>query len=141
MTSFLSLTLSLVFISIAIIHFSWVLGGKYGLDSALPSKENGERVFNPKRIDTAIVGFGLTAFAFFYLIKSGFIDFQIPGWLMNSGGWLISGIFMLRAMGDFKYVGLFRKINDTKFAKKDRQFFTPLCLFIGIAAVFIEVPF
>jgi len=61
----LSILLSLILIGLGIIHFNWVIGGKYGFTESLPTKENGERVLNPKKIDSSIVGIGLTTFGLF----------------------------------------------------------------------------
>ncbi|NRF91294.1 DUF3995 domain-containing protein [Paenibacillus frigoriresistens] len=33
-------------------------------------------------------------------------------------------------MGDFKYVGLFKRVKQTRFATYDTFLFTPLCLWL-----------
>ncbi|WP_296311736.1 DUF3995 domain-containing protein [Winogradskyella sp. UBA3174] len=81
----LSILLSLTLIGLGMIHFSWVIGGKLGFSKSLPTKENGERVLNPRKIDTAIVGIGLTAFGIFYLFKSGLLEYNLPEWIMKYG--------------------------------------------------------
>ncbi len=53
----------------------------------------------------------------------------------NYTGWLISAIFIIRAIGDFNAVGFFKKIKQTEFANYDTKYFSPLCLSLG--AVFI----
>ncbi len=98
----LSFLLSLILIGLGIIHFNWVVGGKYGFAESMPTKENGERVLNPKKIDSAIVGLGLTAFGLFYVFKSGIITNYLPDWITEYGGWIIPSIFILRAIGEFK---------------------------------------
>ena len=135
----LSILLSILLIGLGLIHFNWVVGGNFGFSESLPTKESGERVLNPKKIDSAIVGIGLTAFGFFYLLKSGVIEFIIPGWIMAYGSWIIPIIFLLRAIGEFKYVGFFKKIKKTEFGKLDTKFFSPLCLIIGIFGIIIEL--
>ncbi|WP_018676779.1 hypothetical protein [Riemerella columbina] len=45
----LSLILSLILMGLAIIHFSRVFGGTLGFAQSIPTKENGERLFNPKK--------------------------------------------------------------------------------------------
>jgi len=135
----LSILLSILLIGLGLIHFNWVVGGNFGFSESLPTKENGERVLNPKKIDSAIVGIGLTAFGFFYLLKSGVIEFIIPGWIMAYGSWIIPIIFLLRAIGEFKYVGFFKKIKKTEFGKLDTKLFSPLCLIIGIFGIIIEL--
>ncbi|MDZ7649822.1 MAG: DUF3995 domain-containing protein [Cytophagales bacterium] len=66
----LPIVLSVIFLSLGAIHFHWAMGGTFGFAAALPTNTNGERVLNPKRIDSAIVALGLTAFALFYIFQS-----------------------------------------------------------------------
>lgn len=131
--------LILTFSLLGILHISWALGGKYGFENSLPTNEEGERVLNPKKIDSAMVGIGLLFFATFYLIKLGTIEMVLPNWATVSAGWIISSIFLLRAMGDFKYIGFFKKVKDTSFGELDSKIYSPLCLGIGILGILIEV--
>ncbi len=135
----LSILLSLILVGLGIIHFNWVIGGKYGFTESLPTKENGERVLNPKKNDSAIVGIGLTAFGLFYLLQSDLINYNLPEWILKYGGWIIPAIFILRSIGEFKYVGLFKRIKQTDFGKLDTKFFSPLCLVIGVIGIIIEL--
>lgn len=135
----LSIVLSSIFFILGIIHFNWVLGGSFGFAASLPTKVSGERVLNPKKFDSAIVGLGLTTFGFFYLIKANLISVIIPLWILTYGSWIIPAVFLLRAMGDFKYIGFFKRIKNTDFAKLDTKFFSPLCLVIAILGVLIGV--
>jgi hypothetical protein len=135
----LSILLSIIFIGLGLIHFNWVTGGKFGFAESLPTKESGERVLNPKKIHSAIVGLGLTIFGFFYVLKTGLIEYNIPEWIMKYGGWIIPIIFLLRAFGEFKYVGLFKSIKNTEFGKFDTKFYSPLCLLIAIFGLIIQL--
>lgn len=135
----LSIVLSLILISLGIIHFNWVVGGKYGFAASLPTKESGERVLNPKKTSTALVGIGLTAFGLFYIFKSGLTNINLPTWISDFGGWIIPVIFILRAIGDFKYVGFFKRIKQTDFGRLDTKFFSPLCLLIGFLGILIQM--
>lgn len=134
-----SLLLCVVFMILALIHFNWFFGGKFGFSESLPTKENGVRVLNPKKTESAIVGIGLLVFSLFYLLKSGLIQVHLPNWIILYLGWIISIIFLLRAIGEFKYVGFFKKIKNTKFGKLDTKLFSPLCLGISIIGVLIEI--
>lgn len=135
----LSILLSVIFLVLGMIHFNWVIGGKFGFSEALPTKENGERVLNPKKLDSAIVGIGLTGFGMFYLLKSGLIVFNAPEWLMKYGSWIIPSIYLLRAIGEFKYVGFSKTVKKTEFAKWDTKLFSPLCLAIAIIGITIQL--
>jgi hypothetical protein len=48
-------------------------------------------------------------------------------------------LFILRAIGDFKYLGFFKKIKNTKFGQNDTKYFAPLCLIIGILTLLVAV--
>lgn len=135
----LSILLSIILIVLGLIHFNWTIGGDFGFSESLPTKESGERVLNPKKIHSAIVGIGLTVFGIFYILKSGFIEYNLPEWIMKYGSWLIPILFLLRAIGDFKYIGFFKSIKSTDFGKLDYKLFSPLCLIIGIAGIIIQL--
>lgn len=117
---------------IGLLHFYWALGGVIGMDIAVPT-ENGARLINPGKIATVIVGIALFSFAFvvymlyFYdLSSSSYRDYFIIS------GWVLSGIFMLRGVGEFNAVGLFKKIKSSEFAYYDTRVYTPFALSMGL---------
>jgi len=138
MTITLSIILFSIFTILAIIHFNWAMGGKWGYDGALPTNEKGERILNPRKIDSAIVGVGLLGFGLFYLWKSGLIQLGLPAWVAYAG-WIIPAIFILRAVGEFRYVGFFKKIKTTDFGKMDTKLYSPLCLLIGVMGLLVAI--
>ncbi|WGH75019.1 DUF3995 domain-containing protein [Tenacibaculum tangerinum] len=113
--------------------------GKWGLERVLHTKEAGQKAMEPPKIATIIVGIGFISFGLIYLIKTGLINFQIPNWIITYGSWIIPSIFSLRAIGDFNYVRLFKKIKNTEFAKADSKWFIPLCLTIGTLGILIQI--
>jgi len=132
---------TLILSVLAGLHFYWAVGGQWGFAAALPTKEDGTRILNPKMFDTILVGLALLGFALFHPVRVGLLAFALPAWLADSGLWVIGGIFMLRAIGDFNYVGFFKKRHNTPFAKNDNRFYSPLCLLIGSMACLIEIYF
>lgn len=133
-----SIILCAIFIILSGFHFYWLFGGTWGLDSVIPSKTNEATTLAIPKLATLIVALGLAFLAFFYLSISTLINYQFPDWISIYGGWFIASIFIIRAIGEFKYVGLFKKIKDTKFAKADTKIFVPLCLFIGSIGILIQ---
>jgi hypothetical protein len=127
---YLSLILVIIFFILSIIHFNWVRGGTWGFDNALPTNENGERILNPRKIDSLIVGLGLLGFSFFYLHLSDLLKIPILELISNYIKWIIPSIFLLRAIGDFRYMGLFKKVKNTAFGRFDTFYFTPLCIIV-----------
>lgn len=43
----------------------------------------------------------------------------------------------IRAIGDFKYVGVFKKVQRTGFARNDTKIYTPLCVIIATISFLI----
>ena len=140
MTTVIAIILFLIFLFISSIHFYWAFGGEWRSDVVLPTKgDNTTKVLNPTILSTLIVAFGLLGFGFFILVISGLITFDTPLLLSKYGLWLIASIFTLRAVGDFNYVGFFKKIKQTKFGKNDTKYFSPLCLTIGLLTIILEL--
>lgn len=138
MTTILSIVLFSIFLVISLIHFYWAFGGKWGSDAVLPTKEdNKTRMFEPTMWSTIIVAFVFLGFGLIVLPPDG--DKGTPLWLDAYGIWIIGGIFALRAIGDFNYVGFFKKIKQTKFAVNDTKYFSPLCLIIAILILILEL--
>ncbi|GAA3511571.1 hypothetical protein GCM10022393_26680 [Aquimarina addita] len=139
MITVLSTILFAVFSSLGFIHFYWLLGGKWGLEKVIPTKENQTSTLSIPKFATLIVAVVLLLFGLIYLVKSGLINVQIPNLVTKYGYWIIPSVLTLRAIGDFKYVGFFKKIKNTEFAKADSKWFVPLCLIIGIFGILIQI--
>jgi uncharacterized membrane protein SirB2 len=131
---------ALIFLGLSTLHFYWLLGGKWGLDSAVPQHErSGNKVFVPSVLSTLLVATGLLGFAFIELgnttLFSGWMELKYFHW----GNLVIAFIFLARAIGDFRYVGFFKRIRNTEFAQQDTRYFTPLCLYIATTSILIVV--
>lgn len=135
----LSIILFVVFLILGAFHFYWFFGGKWGLDKVIPTKVNAVSALTIPKFATLIVALGLVSFGLLYLLKSGLIMVQISNWITNFGYWFIPIIFILRAIGEFNYVGFFKKIKTTEFAKADSTIFAPLCLGIGVIGILIQL--
>jgi uncharacterized protein DUF3995 len=124
----------------AAIHVYWAAGGKAGKVAAVPMAE-GRAVIKPSPLGTALVAAGLCMIAALLAFRIGWL--KLPGVANDNifvqiAAWLIAAVFALRAIGDFRYVGFFKRIRDSKFARLDTLAYSPLCaalaVLIGIAA-------
>ncbi len=139
MQSILCLILFIIFLSISLLHVWWAIFGIDDVTKLAPQLPG--RPTHPPVYMTLLVALGLFAIAVFYLWKADMVSIELGSFFTNYLGWIISGIFLLRAIGDFNYVGLFSKKRNTKFDKLDRKYYSPLSLFIGVVGVLIEVLF
>jgi len=113
-------------------HFYWAFGGKVGLNRAIPTI-NGKALINPGKLLTVIVGFIILIFALVtYTLSFTDLTVLLYSQQIVYAGWLLSGIFFIRTIGDFNSVGLFKKIKSTKFSEFDTKYFVPLTLFWSI---------
>jgi hypothetical protein len=117
---------------IGMIHLSWAFGGKKGFTNALPRKASGELLFLPRKVDCMIVSLGLIAFSFLLLAQGEMISLPVTDTVVKGGSIFCGIIFIVRAVGDFKYLGIFKSIRNNKFAKYDSILYSPLCLYIGL---------
>lgn len=93
---------------------------------------------NPKMFDCFLIAFGLLAFGLFILIKIQLFQLYLPNLVRHWGLPLIGAIFILRAVGEFKYIGFFKKMKNSQFARLDTKYYSPLCLFIGVMALVLQ---
>jgi len=126
----LSIIVSFIMLIVASLHFYWVFGGKYGLMSAGPSLE-GDKDFIPSRILTLVVAVILLGFSILAIQLVSPIELLKD--YIHYIGYLVSAIFVIRAIGDFKYVGFFKKMYNSNFSTLDTKYFSPVILFLGIS--------
>lgn len=123
---------SLIFIMIGLLHVFWAFGGSWGVNSALPTKDDGQLpVLQPRMVGTLFIAFLCFFASMLLLVQIDLIavidSSSLSKWLCIAGGI----VFLLRAIGEGNYVGFFKKIKHTTFAKQDTAFYSPLCLWIS----------
>ena len=124
----ISISVSLIFFFLSLLHFYWVCGGEAWSQKAIP-EINGKPAFIPSKFITVIVALALAACGLAALAL-GFSP-QLHITLLQYAiyiGWILAGIFFIRAIGDFNLVGFFKKIKGSEFAKYDTFLYSPLCL-------------
>ena len=124
----LKIYLIIVFTAIAGIHVYWAFGGKRGLGPAIPENSDGP-LFESRFAGTFVI-----ALIFFTGSIAVLMDLQTVRvlFLQDYLYHLIAVVFALRAIGEFKYVGIFKKIKHSEFALYDSRLYIPLCLSISL---------
>ncbi|MCU0444108.1 MAG: DUF3995 domain-containing protein [Microscillaceae bacterium] len=118
---------TLIFVVLSALHIYWALGGRLYWAAALPQFSSGKQVFVPSVGATWLVAWGLLGFAGATVAAlpafPHILSIPIVFWLNLA----IGSIFLLRAIGDFKYIGFSKKIKNTAFARQDTRWYSPLC--------------
>ncbi len=129
--------LAVIFAILGFFHLYWAAGGRVGTGAAIPTA-GGERLLNSSPFWTVLVAAALFAAMLVVLGRLKIWGAFVPSWTFYLGTWIISLLFLLRAIGDFRYVGFFKSVRDTNFAHWDTILFSPLCLVIAILAFLIS---
>ena len=123
------ITIALVFAFLAFLHFYWAIFGIKKPELVLPSQNPEKEIKLPGSLMTVFVGFGLLLFAFIFLSQA--LGFWNVEWLHYIRV-VVGVIFLIRAIGDFKYLGFFKSVKETPFAKMDTKYYAPICLALAI---------
>ncbi|MFH1010066.1 MAG: DUF3995 domain-containing protein [bacterium] len=130
-----------ILILLGILHVYWAAGGNAGKAAAIPTSA-GLPVLNPSALGTALVALGLFAMATLPAVRVGLLEAPevvVANKLVRGGAWLTAVVFAIRAVGDFRYAGFFKRVRDTRFAHLDTWIYSPFCagmaLLISIACM------
>lgn len=134
----ISYILLLFFIFNFLLHLYWSFGGKWGAQAVIPYWKN-KPLLQLWPVPTFIL-------SFFFLIPVviitdylGLTSLIKPYFNVLNLFWLLFCVFMLRAIGDFRVCGLFKKETSTVFAKWDSKLFSPLCAFVALMFFYLIV--
>lgn len=127
---------SIIFTFLSLVHFYWAFSGNAMQEYVIPELNNA-KIFTPSKMMTSVIGLGLLLFAFVILGHIGVFELLYLNSVFEYGTWLIALIFFGRAVGDFKFVGFFKKIKNTKFAFWDTRLYSPLSLLISILTILV----
>lgn len=128
----IAVILCLILAYAAVFHFYWGLGGKLGIGVSLPQLENGQSAFEHTAMGACLVGLVLAGLIVIVLAFSGFLALPISLSYLHNGIGLFAVLFTMRALSWSKYVGFFKAIRSTRFAKYDSWLYSPLSLLLGV---------
>ena len=114
-------TLAAILLALSALHVYWALGGRWGSSVTIPVI-NGRPSFQPGPAATLFVAALLAVAAAIVLARAT--------WGVRA----IALVFLLRAAGDFRLFGFFKRVTDTPFAHMDTWVYSPLCLLLAVLA-------
>ncbi len=122
-----------VLIILAVVHVWWALAGAPG-GVAIPTREDGRPAIRPSAPAAVAVALALLTAAYLVLARGGLVFALMPDAWIGVGTWAVAVAFAARTIGEFRYVGLFRRVRGTRFALWDAWLFTPLCALLAVGA-------
>ncbi|WP_430613502.1 DUF3995 domain-containing protein [Flavobacterium sp. JP2137] len=134
---FIVMANALIFSILGGFHLYWVFGGQRGMNVAVPTDREGQRLFEPSKQSTLIVALGLFGFAWLNLAVVGMASWGLSTTVLRYALLAIALVFAIRSMGDFRYVGFGKKFKTSPFARMDTAFFSPLCLLLALTHIYL----
>lgn len=138
MTQIIGLTTTMILLALSLLHVYWALGGNWGAAATVPSVD-GHPLFETGLWDTLAVALALSIAAVICLGTLNHRLLFLPTWVYRTGIWCVALVFLLRAIGEFRYLGFFKQVNDSLFAHWDTILYTPLCLGLAISSIILAV--
>lgn len=132
------LLLGAVLLLLALTHLYWAIRGIGNGKGFLPEVD-GAPLFVPSRLATVAVAAALFLAAYVAAARGALVPPVVPLAILT---WLAVGagaLFLLRAIGDLRYVGFFKTHRATLFSSLDTWLFSPLCLAIAAAFFFVAL--
>lgn len=132
----IAIFISITLIFLAGLHFYWAIFGIKNPSTVLPTNLKSNKVKSPGKFGAVFVGIALLFFAFVFInkvsvyIESDWLSYATIG---------IGLLFIIRALGDFKYVGFFKSAKNSRFSALDTRYYSPLCLFLGALILILEL--
>ena len=134
----LAIVVSAVFGGLAAWHFVMALT-PFPRESVTVPYVNGRPLFVPSATATAAVGVGLLLCALLVASTAGIVAAGLSPPVLTAlcGG--LALVLLVRAVGDFRYVGFFKSVRDSRFATLDTWCYSPACLALSIAVAYVAM--
>jgi hypothetical protein len=126
----MTIAMATILAALGLLHVWWGVVGVSGRSIALPEVDD-KPAFQPSRLATFLVAAALALACALVLARGGLIPPLLSPRLTQIGTLGVGVVFSLRAIGDFRLVGFFKRVRGTPFARWDTRLFSPLCLALG----------
>jgi hypothetical protein len=118
--------------AIALVHVYWAFGGSLGKRAAIP-EQGGVPLLRPSAPGTLAIAAALLAGAGAVASRAGWLWPNLYPGAIAFAVVALALIFAVRAIGDFRYVGFFKRIRGSRFARMDSLCYSPLCAALALS--------
>lgn len=136
MTGAIAAVVCLVLAALASWHV-WMAFLPAGRGSAAVPSVDGNPLFVPSRRTTLAVAAALLLFAGLVAATAGLVGVGLSPVVLSWASYALALGFLARAVGEFRYVGFFKRVRGSRFARLDSSLYSPLCLALAIAVAWV----
>ncbi len=119
---------------VLLLHVYWAVGGRRLLPQTVPSRPaTREAAFEPGRLGAGLVALALAHASYTLGAASGMWTAPWSADATRYSAYAWAALFVVRVVGDFRWLGLFKRVRGTPFARADDWVFTPICATVSVA--------
>jgi hypothetical protein len=124
-------------------HLYWALGGRIGFSVSLPQRPDGAPVMAHRlpwwRPAAGAVALALAALALLLLAYAGHLPLPLPRRIAGAALLAVAAAFAARALVPNPYVGFFKSLRGTRWARYDTRLYSPLFLLVGLLLAWLAL--
>jgi hypothetical protein len=124
------------FLVIALWHLYMAWSPAKGANGSVPSLD-GKPLFVPSTRATILVAVMLVLFAGLVAATAGLLQLAVPRATLRWLSYVLAAGLFARAVGDFRFVGFFKRVRGTPFATLDYFLYSPICLLLAAGVSWI----
>ncbi len=131
-----AVTSIVILLALSALHAYWAAGGTFGKGATIP-EQNGQPILKPSAVSTYFIAACLVLASALIAMCVDLLPSAALGPLPRFATRALAVIFAVRAIGDFRYVGFFKRVRGTRFARLDRAFYSPLCCVLALLIAYV----
>ena len=130
-------TIAFVLAVLSALHVYW---GVEGIESSAVIPEiDGKPAFIPDARDCYTVAAALALASIIVTTRGGLLRSPLPDTWTQIATFSVGAMLAVRAIGDFHLMGFFKRVRGTTFAEWDTRLFSPVCLLLGLATLWVAL--
>lgn len=124
-------------------HLHWAFGGKYGFSVSLPQEPDGRPIYDNLlplwRIGALFVALALIAIGMLTLDCAGILRIRLDARLITGALAVAGTAFIARSLAWHRYVGVFKTLRTTRWARYDTWAYCPLFFTLGASLLYLAL--
>ncbi len=126
------------FAGLSLLHLYWMVGGRWGMSAVLPESE-GRPLIRPGAVAAAVVALLLATAGWLVLEQAGLGPGWATGPLVRTATWGVATVMLARSIGEFRYLGFFKRMKGSRFARLDSLLFSPVALALALGSGWVAL--